>query len=108
MAMMEIAVLPVGTGRTSVSPYIADIASFLMKKKGVQVELNGMGTTITGPLPTLFRLAAEMHALPFHRGAKRVYTVIKIDDRRDKAQTPADKVDSVMRKAKENGKRTKT
>jgi len=108
MAMMEIAVLPVGTGRTSVSPYIADIASYLLKKKGVQVELTGMGTTVTGPIQTLFRLAAEVHALPFRRGAKRVYTVIKIDDRRDKKQTPTDKVDSVMRKVKENGKRTKT
>ena len=98
MAMMEISVVPIGTGKTSVSPYVADILSFLRRQKKVQVDLSGMGTTVTGPAETLFRLAAAVHRLPFRRGAKRVYTVIKIDDRRDKTQTPQDKVASVMKK----------
>jgi uncharacterized protein (TIGR00106 family) len=99
--MMEITVIPVGTGKTSVSPYIAEITSYLRGKKNVRSELSGMGTTITGPAKTLFRLAAEVHEISFRRGAQRVFTVIKIDDRRDKNQSPADKVASVLRKIKE-------
>ena len=98
MAMMEISVIPVGTGRTSVSPFVADIVSFLKRQKGVRVDLSGMGTTVTGKTDLLWRLAARVHAMPFRRKARRVYTVVKLDDRRDKAQTPADKVASVLKK----------
>jgi uncharacterized protein (TIGR00106 family) len=108
MAMMEITVIPIGTNKTSVSPYIADITSYLRRKKNVQVELSGMGTTVTGPVKTLFRLAAEVHDLSFRRGAQRVFTVIKIDDRRDKSQTPADKVASVLLKIKKTSVQHKT
>lgn len=98
MAMMEIAVLPVGTSRTSVSPYVAEIEKRLARLKGIRVELTGMGTIVTGPLPALFRAAQIAHATPFRKGVQRVYTVIKIDDRRDKTQTPGDKVASVRAK----------
>jgi uncharacterized protein (TIGR00106 family) len=100
MAMMEITVVPVGTANPSVSAYVAEVVSYMRKKKGVKVELNAMGTIVTGPSVALFRLAAEVHRLPFQRGAQRVYTVIKVDERRDKAQTPSDKVASVLRKLK--------
>jgi len=98
MAMMEISVIPLGTGKTSVSAYVADIFKYLQKRKGIQYELNGMGTIVTGKAETLLKLAAAMHKLPFSKGVKRVYTVIKLDERRDKAQRPIDKVDSVLRK----------
>jgi uncharacterized protein (TIGR00106 family) len=100
MAMMEISVIPVGTGKTSVSPYVAEIVSFLRRQKSVRVELSGMGTTVTGKVDTLFRLAAKAHALPFRKKARRVYTIIKLDDRRDKEQNPEDKVASVLKKLK--------
>lgn len=108
MAIMEITVIPIGTNKTSVSPYIVEITSYLRGKKNVQSELNGMGTTVTGPAKTLFRLAAEINEIPFRRGVQRVFTVIKIDDRRDKKQSPADKVASVLRKIKETGTPSKT
>lgn len=98
MAMMEISVIPLGTGKTSVSPYVAEIFKYLQKQKGVHYELNGMGTIVTGTAERLFRLAGAMHKIPFKKGAKRVYTVVKLDDRKDKAQRPIDKVDSVLKK----------
>lgn len=98
MAMMEISVIPLGTGKTSISAYVADIFRYLQKQKGIQYELNGMGTIVTGKTETLLKLAAAMHKLPFSKGAKRVYTVIKLDDRKDKDQRPIDKVDSVLKK----------
>jgi uncharacterized protein (TIGR00106 family) len=98
MAMMEISVVPVGTGKTSVSAYIAEIFKHLRKQKKVRYELNGMGTILTGKVDDLFKLAAALHKIPLARGAKRVYTVIKLDDRKDKNQLPIEKVDSVLRK----------
>ncbi len=98
MAMMEISVIPLGTGKPSVSLYVADILKFLHRQKGVRFELNGMGTIVTGKADQLLRLAAAMHKIPFSKGVKRVYTVIKLDERKDKAQLPIDKVASVLRK----------
>jgi uncharacterized protein (TIGR00106 family) len=98
MAMMEISVIPLGTGKTSVSPYIAEIFKYLHKQKGIRFELNGMGTIVTGKTEQLLKLAAALHKIPFSKGAKRVYTVIKLDERKDKDQMPIEKVDSVLRK----------
>ena len=98
MAMMEISVIPLGTGKASVSPFVADIFKYLQKQNGIQYELNGMGTIVTGKTETLLKLAAAMHKLPFSKGVKRVYTIIKLDERKDKNQRPIDKVDSVLKK----------
>jgi uncharacterized protein (TIGR00106 family) len=98
MAMMEISVVPLGTGKTSVSPYIAEIFKYLRKQKKIRYELNAMGTILTGKTGDLFKLAAQLHQIPLLKGAKRVYTVIKLDDRKDKNQLPIEKVDSVLRK----------
>ena len=98
MAMMEISVIPLGTGKTSLSPYVAEMVKFLRRQSKVRCELNGMGSIVTGPAGRLFKLAAALHQIPFSKGVKRVYTVIKLDDRRDKTQAPADKVASVLRK----------
>ena len=98
MAMMELSVIPLGTGKTSVSPYIAEMFKRLRKQKKVRFELNGMGTILTGKAEDLFEIAAQLHKVPFAKGAKRVYTVIKLDDRKDKNQLPIEKVDSVLRK----------
>ena len=98
MAMMEISVIPLGTGKTSLSPYVAEIIKRLRAQKGVRFELNAMGTIVTGEANRLLKLAATLHHIPFSKGAKRVYTVIKLDDRKDKAQLPADKVASVLNK----------
>jgi uncharacterized protein (TIGR00106 family) len=98
MAMMEISIIPLGTGKTSVSPYIAEIFKYLHKQKGLRFELNGMGTIITGKVDQLLEIAAALHKIPFSKGAKRVYTIIKLDERKDKDQQPIDKVDSVLKK----------
>jgi uncharacterized protein (TIGR00106 family) len=98
MAMMEISVVPVGTDKVSVSPYVAEIFKYLQKQKGIHFELNAMGTTITGKTERLLKLAAAVHKIPFSKGAKRVYTVIKLDERKDKDPRPIDKVDSVLKK----------
>ncbi len=86
MAILEISVVPIGTGSTSLSAYVADCLR-LLKKEKVRYELSSMGTNIEGDLKDLFKIAHRMHQVPFKKGAQRVVTTMKIDDRRDKKGT---------------------
>ena len=96
MAVMEISVVPVGIG-SSISSYVADCIRVLKKGK-VSYELTAMGTNVEGDLKGLVRLALKMHQVPFERGAHRVLTTIKIDDRRDKKISIAGKKRSVQKR----------
>ena len=86
MAILEISVVPIGTGDTSLSAYVADCLRVLKREK-VRYELSSMGTNIEGNLKELIRIALKMHQVPFNKGARRVVTTLKIDDRRDKKGT---------------------
>jgi uncharacterized protein (TIGR00106 family) len=57
-----------------------------------------MGTIIEGNLEDIMRCVLTMHEVPYSTGAARVYTTVKIDDRRDKQITIEGKVRSVQEK----------
>jgi len=97
MAILEISVVPIGTGDTSLSAYVADCLRVLKKEK-VRYELSPMGTNIEGNLQDLIRIALKMHQVPFKKGAQRVVTTLKIDDRRDKKGTLEGKKKAVKNK----------
>jgi uncharacterized protein (TIGR00106 family) len=97
MAILEISVVPIGTKDTSLSSYVSDCIRILKKEK-VPYELTAMGTNIEGNLEDLIKLALKMHQVPFKKGANRVVTTIKIDDRRDKVGTLSAKKRAVQRK----------
>ena len=97
MAILEISVVPIGTKDTSLSSYVADCIHILRKKK-VHYELTSMGTNIEGDLKDLIKIATEMHETPFKKGAQRVLTTLKIDDRRDKKGTLSGKKKAVQSK----------
>jgi len=99
MALLEISIVPVGTANTSVSDYIAG-ALKILKDKGINYELNSMGTTIEGELGSILDVAGQMHESCFKQGAKRVVTTIKIDDRKDKPLSIEGKKASVNKKLK--------
>jgi len=97
MAIAEISVVPLGTGTPSVSKYVARAVEVLQQEKGIRYELTAMGTTIEGDLDKILMAAKKMHEVLFQQGAARVLTTIRIDDRRDKAASMKDKVDSLKR-----------
>lgn len=104
MAHMQITVIPVGTGTTSVGDYVADIERYLMNK-GIEHTLHDMGTILSGPADELLRLAEEIHSLPFSKGAQRVVTSITLDDRRDVNRGLGDKKKAVTKRLQgERGK----
>jgi len=95
MAIMEVGIIPVGTGSPSLGDLVAETIR-VAKKHGAKFELNAMGTNLEGDLDTLLKIAREMHEAPFQKGARRVITTLQIDDRRDKELTMEHKVKSVL------------
>ena len=95
MVIIDVNVIPLGTETPSVSKYVAGAIKILKNEKDVKYELTAMGTTIEGELPRLLSLAHKMHESAFSAGAKRVVTIIKIDDRRDQVATISSKLEAV-------------
>jgi uncharacterized protein (TIGR00106 family) len=77
---------------------VADCIKVLRNEKKVKYELTAMGTNMEGNLSDLIRIALKMHSVPFKKGALRVVTTLKIDDRRDKKGTLEGKKKSVEKK----------
>lgn len=101
MAVAELTLIPIGTKTTSVSKYIAGALDSIGKIEGLTYELNAMGTTIAHKdLKILYDVIRRMQESVFENGADRVYSVVKIDDRRDKNYTFKDKITSVNEKRK--------
>ncbi len=94
MALLEITVVPLGTESSGLSAWIAGLEA-LLEQRGLPFQLNDMGTTIEGTADELFAVARELHEHCFLKGAPRVYTIMKIDDRRDRQVSIGDKVASV-------------
>ena len=95
MAILEISVVPIGVEGSSLSSYVADCLRVLKQEK-VHYELTAMGTNIEGDLKDLIKIALKMHEVPFKKGAPRVLTTLKIDDRRDKRGTLVGKKKAVQ------------
>jgi uncharacterized protein (TIGR00106 family) len=64
----------------------------------VRYEMHAMGTSLEGSTADILAVFGELHAVPFEMGIPRVYSILKLDERRDREQTLADKVDSVRRR----------
>jgi uncharacterized protein (TIGR00106 family) len=99
MAILEISVVPIGVKGSSLSPYVADCIRVLKRQK-VPFELTAMGTNVEGDLKKLLKIAEKMHEVPFKKGAPRVVTTLKIDDRRDRKGTLTGKKKSVQDRLK--------
>ncbi len=94
----EITIVPLGTGSTSLSQYVADVENVLKKYKDLKCELTPMSTIVEGELDRILEAVREMHETPFQKGAKRVSTRLSIDDRRDKSASMSAKIESVKSK----------
>jgi uncharacterized protein (TIGR00106 family) len=98
--MGELSVVPIGTSSTELSTYVIEALKMIKQTKGIKWQLTPMGTIIeTDSLDKLFNLVKQAHESLFKAGARRVSTLIKVDDRRDIAgERMKDKVDSVLSK----------
>jgi uncharacterized protein (TIGR00106 family) len=96
MATADLTVLALGREGASASEYIAEIQRRLGKQDKVRFRMHAMGTSLEGATEDILSVVGELHAVPFDQGVPRVYTVLKLDERRDRpGQTLEDKVRSV-------------
>jgi uncharacterized protein (TIGR00106 family) len=106
MATADLTVLALGRPEVSASAYIAEIQRRLAEQDRVGYRMHAMGTSLEGTTADILAVVAELHTVPFEHGIPRVYTVLKLDERRDRPdQTLEDKVASVERRLDESGSR---
>ena len=98
MAVVELTLVPIGTQKTSCSLYVAAAYDAVKDNDKVEIRLNPMGTVLEGDIDELFACVRKMQEAVFASGAERVYSVLKVDDRRDKKASLDQKVNSVMEK----------
>ena len=94
MAIMALSVAPIGTASPSVGDYVVD-AVRVIDRSGLRYQLHAMHTEVEGDLKALLGLIPQIHEACFARGAQRLSTVIKIDDRRDADSSMEGKVRTV-------------
>jgi uncharacterized protein (TIGR00106 family) len=97
VATADLTVIGLGRPDASASAYIAEIQRRLAAQDRVRFRLHAMGTSLEGSTEDILRVVGELHAVPFELGLPRVYTVLKLDERRDREQSLDDKVASVER-----------
>ena len=96
MATADLTVIALGRPDASAGEYIAEIQRRLHAQDRVRFRLHAMGTSLEGDTADILDVVRELHAVPFEQGVPRVYTILKLDERRDKPdQTLDDKVRSV-------------
>jgi uncharacterized protein (TIGR00106 family) len=101
MATADLTVIGLGRSDPSASEYITEIQRRLAAQDKVGYELHAMGTSLEGSTEDILEVVAELHRVPFEMGLPRVYTVLKLDERRDKEQSLDDKVRSVKERLNE-------
>jgi uncharacterized protein (TIGR00106 family) len=98
MATADLTVIALGRPDVSASAYIAEIQRRLARQDRVRYRMHAMGTSLEGATADILELVGELHAIPFEQGIPRVYSVLKLDERRDRpGQTLDEKVESVER-----------
>ena len=99
MATADLTVLALGRSDVSASGYIAEIQRRLGAQERVRFRMHAMGTSLEGSVEDILAVVAQLHAVPFGQGVPRVYTVLKLDERRDRPdQTLDDKMQSVEKR----------
>lgn len=83
MALVEVSVVPVGTGSSSFSSVVSQ-ALREAHRNGIKYQVNATSTVMEGDLPALLHVAQKMHEAAFFGGVQRVVTNISIDERKDK------------------------
>ena len=95
--MAEISVIPLWTGTPSVGEQVAAALRALEAFPAVEHELTALGTTLVGERGAVLAACEAMHAAVLQAGARRCYTIIKLDERTDKAMDAREKVASLRR-----------
>ena len=103
MTIAAVSITPIGEG-VGVSRFVAAAHEVLRGQDRLRYRLDPMFTTLEGELADIYALIQAMQEAVFAAGARRVSTVIKIDDRRDRSVRMQEKLDSVEAKLRDPGR----
>ena len=87
MATADLTVIALGRAEASASRYIAEIQRRLAAQDRVRYTMHAMDLWLERSTADILALAGELHAVPFEMGIPRVYSILKLDERRDREQT---------------------
>ena len=97
----EFSIIPIGTKKTSLSAYISDVIKALEKVENLEFKVTPMGSILeAASLTTIFQAVKSAHQTIFDKGAERVLSTLRIDDRKDKHRTMQDKLEAIESKRK--------
>ena len=99
MITADLCIIPMGIKEPGVGKYVAKAAQ-IIEESGLNYQITAMGTQIeTEDLKKLYEVCREVQESIFEMEVPRVYTVLKIDDRRNKEnRTLEEKVKSVEKR----------
>ena len=103
MITADFCILPMGIEGTQIGEYVTKAVE-IIEASGLTYQLTAMGTQIeTEDLKKLYEVCAEVQEAIFEMGCGRVYSVLKVDDRRDrKNRTLEAKIKTVKDRMEEN------
>jgi uncharacterized protein (TIGR00106 family) len=100
LIIAELSIVPVGTSSTGLSDYISKAVQAI-KDAGVKYQLHSMGTIFeVGEIEKAFKIAKSAHEAVIKAGAKRVLTMLRIDQRLDRPRGMEERVQRVACKVK--------
>lgn len=103
MVIAEVGIIPIGTETPSVSRYIAAAVKEL-EASGLRCSLSALGTTVEAEsAEQVYAALGKAQEAVFELGIERVYTIVKMDERRDvEERSGEDMVRSARRRAGES------
>ncbi|MGY5853053.1 MAG: MTH1187 family thiamine-binding protein [Candidatus Thorarchaeota archaeon] len=91
----ELVIAPFGVG-TSLSKYVKESVTVIDKFPGIRVQHTPMSSIIEADsLDQILEVTKAAHEKMFDAGVKRVSTLLRIDDRRDKTRRMEDKTRAI-------------
>lgn len=92
----DLSLVPLGVG-VSVSRYVA-ACERVFQEAGLEYRLHAYGTNVEGEWEAVFAAIRRCHEVVHEMGAPRISSNLRFGTRTDRAQSMAEKVDSVERK----------
>jgi len=95
VSIAEFSIHPIGTG-TSVGKYVRQALQAISKIEGPDYQVTPMATILEAKdVPTILKAVEASHSALRSMGAKRISSILRIDERLDKPRMMKDKIASV-------------